>query len=70
MHLCRHLAKYRHIVSDPNGRVPKSSTYHNNNYAKYLGRRFSVFQLSPRIEIMISRTSTYHKNAPFHNNSN
>lgn len=29
MHLCRHLAKYRHIVSDPNGRVPKSSTYHN-----------------------------------------
>ena len=32
MHLCRHLAKYRHIVSDPNGRVPKSSTYHNNKF--------------------------------------
>ena len=30
MHLCRHLAKYRHIVSDPNGRVPKSSIYHKN----------------------------------------
>ena len=30
MHLCRHLAKYRHIVSGPNGRVPKSSIYHKN----------------------------------------
>ena len=49
MHLCRHLAKYRHIVSDPNGRVPKSSTYHNNNYAQF------AFQLLPRIEIMINR---------------
>ena len=55
MHLCRHLAKYRHIVSDPNGRVPKSSTYHNNNYAQFLRRRFSAFQLLPRIEIMISK---------------
>ena len=55
MHLCRHLAKYRHIVSDPNGRVPKSSIYHNNNYAQFLRRRFSAFQLSPRTEIMINR---------------
>ena len=55
MHLCRHLAKYRHIVSDPNGRVPKSSTYHNMDYAQFLRRRFSAFQLSPRIEIMINR---------------
>lgn len=55
MHYKHHLAKYRHIASDPNRRVPKSSVYHNNNYAQYLGRRFSVFQLSPRIEIMINR---------------
>ena len=55
MHLCRHLAKYRHIVSDPNGRVPKSSTYHNNNYAQFLRRRFSAFQFLPRIAIMINR---------------
>ena len=56
MHLCRHLAKYRHIVSDPNGRVPKSSTYHNNNYAQFLRRRFSAFQLLPRIRILINRS--------------
>ena len=70
MHLCRHLAKYRHIVSDPNGRVPKSSIYHNNNYAQFLRRRFSAFQFLPRTAIMISRTSTYHKNPPFQNNPN
>ena len=55
MHLCRHLAKYRHIVSDPNGRVPKSSTYHNMDYIQFLIRQFSAFQFSPRIEIMINR---------------
>ena len=49
------LAKYRHIVSDPNGRVPKSSTYHNNNYAQFLRRRFSAFQFLPRTAIMINR---------------
>ena len=70
MHLCRHLAKYRHIVSDPNGRVPKSSIYHNNNYAQFLRRRFSAFQLLPRIEIMINRTSVYHKNTNYPNNPN
>ena len=58
MHLCRHLAKYRHIVSDPNGRVPKSSTYHNMDYAQFLRRRFSAFQLSPRIRIMINRSAS------------
>ena len=55
MHLCRHLAKYRHIVSDPNGRVPKSSTYHNMDYAQFLRRRFSAFQFLPRTAIMINR---------------
>ena len=51
MHLCRHLAKYRHIVSDPNGRVPKSSTYHNNNYAQFLRRvfRLSNFYREPQL---------------------
>ena len=55
MHLCRHLAIYRHIDSDPNGRVPKNSIYHNNNYVQFLRRRFSAFQLSLRIGIMINR---------------
>lgn len=55
MHLCRHLAIYRHIDSDPNGRVPKNSIYHNNNYAQFLRRRFSAFQFLPRTAIMINR---------------
>ena len=60
MHLCRHLAKYRHIVSDPNGRVPKSSTYHNMDYAQFLRCRFSAFQFSPRTAIMINRVWVKH----------
>ena len=54
MHLCRHLAIYRHIDSDLNGRVPKSSTYHNTDYAQFLRRRFSAFQFLPRTAIMIN----------------
>ena len=57
MHYKHHLAKYRHIASDPNRRVPKSSVYHNMDYA-YNG--LILRWLNNRIEIMINRVWVKH----------
>ena len=50
MHLCRHLAKYRHVVSDPNGRVPKSSTYHKNAKQKYKPKSITYLSNIPYLD--------------------